>query len=64
MLDAKASIPTTSIAGGLFMLKRTKNLHPRRWVQGDFSNCDFKEKISKLKGIIFKTSHNYLEDSI
>ena len=24
MLEAKASIPTTSIAGGLFMLKRTK----------------------------------------
>ncbi|MFR6448343.1 MAG: hypothetical protein ACLUN8_00725 [Peptoniphilus grossensis] len=23
MLEAKASIPTTSIAGGLFMLKRT-----------------------------------------
>ncbi|MDU5571420.1 MAG: hypothetical protein E6064_09080 [Peptoniphilus harei] len=26
MLEAKASIPTTSIAGGLFMLKRTKKL--------------------------------------
>ncbi|MDU1177701.1 MAG: hypothetical protein E7D52_05475 [Peptoniphilus harei] len=30
MLEAKAYFPTTSIAGGLFMLKRTKKARPNK----------------------------------